>query len=53
MTRIDDLAEQLVREGYIDNEADARLAAIKIILAAEQHDGLVPVSNRGDGHEER
>jgi hypothetical protein len=51
MTRIDDLAEQLVREGYLDNEADARLAAIKIILAAEQHE-LLAVSNRGDDHEE-
>jgi hypothetical protein len=39
-----------VREGYFDNEADARLAAIKIILADEQ---LVATStDRGGGHEE-
>ena len=33
-TRIDQLAEQLLRDGHVGNEADARLAAIYIILAA-------------------
>ena len=33
---IEVLAQELIRQGHLDNEADARLAAIKIILAAEQ-----------------
>jgi len=32
---VDELAEQLIRDGYVDNEADARLAALKIILALD------------------
>ncbi|HEY2198292.1 MAG TPA: hypothetical protein VGH69_11455 [Mycobacterium sp.] len=38
---IEELAQQLMREGYLDNEADARLAAIEIILAVER-----PVAKR-------
>ena len=33
---IERLAQELIRQGHLDNEADARLAAINIILAAEQ-----------------
>ena len=36
-SRIDELAEHLLREGHVDNEADARLAAIHLILAADAH----------------
>lgn len=36
--RIDQLAAHLLREGHVDNEADARLAAMHIILACEPAD---------------
>ena len=32
---IDSLAQHLLHEGHADNEADARLAAARLILAAE------------------
>jgi hypothetical protein len=32
---IGELAERLIRDGYVDNETDARLAALKIILALD------------------
>lgn len=33
---IDRLATRLLSEGFLDNEADARLAAIKMILVVDQ-----------------
>jgi hypothetical protein len=33
MTRIEELAQRLLREGHVDNDADARLAALHILLA--------------------
>jgi len=45
-SRIDELAAHLLREGHVDNEADARLAAIHIILASAAHNG--DVSDDGD-----
>lgn len=33
--QIEPLAERLMAEGHFDNQADARLAAIRIILATE------------------
>jgi hypothetical protein len=32
---IEELADRLLREGYLDNERDARLAAIRIILTID------------------
>ena len=32
---IDELARRLLREGYADNESDARLAAVLILLESE------------------
>jgi hypothetical protein len=37
-SRIDQLAVHLLREGHVDNEADARLAAVHIILACGRAD---------------
>jgi hypothetical protein len=34
--RIDELAHELIIQGYLDNDADARRAASKIILAIEE-----------------
>ena len=36
MTSIEEIAQLLMRDNYLDNEADARLAAIQIILVSEQ-----------------
>ena len=36
MTSIEEIAQLLMRDNYLDNEADARLAAIQIIVASEQ-----------------
>jgi hypothetical protein len=39
--RIQELAERLLRDGYATNEPDARLAAVKILVAAttrSEHD---------------
>ena len=33
--RLETIAQRLITEGYVDNEADARLAAIRILLADE------------------
>jgi hypothetical protein len=33
--RINDIAARLLREGFVDNEPDAVLTAIQIIIAAE------------------
>jgi hypothetical protein len=33
-TPIERLVERLIAEGYLDKQADARLAAIRLILAA-------------------
>jgi hypothetical protein len=33
---IDELAQELITQGYLDNQADARRAASKIILAVEE-----------------
>lgn len=32
---IQELASRLLREGSVDNEADARMAAVRIIVATE------------------
>ncbi|HEY2197508.1 MAG TPA: hypothetical protein VGH69_07395 [Mycobacterium sp.] len=40
--------EQLIREGYADNEADARLLAIRLIVLADRVCGRRP-SNDDDG----
>lgn len=45
-SRIDELAAHLLREGHVDNEADARLAAIHMILASGAQHG--DVSDDGD-----
>jgi hypothetical protein len=45
-SRIDELAAHLLREGHVDNEADARLAAVHILLASGEHNG--DVSGDGD-----
>ena len=34
-SRIEELAEHMLREGHVDNEADARLAAMHILLASD------------------
>lgn len=34
--RIHKLAQQFMREGFVDNEPDARLAAIRVLVAAER-----------------
>ena len=44
ITRIQEIAATLVQGGHIDNEADARLAAVKILLAAERL--RLPVAER-------
>ena len=31
--RVQEIAAQLMREGHVDNEADATMAAVKIVLA--------------------
>lgn len=33
--RVETIAQRLMSDGYVDNEADARLAAIRILLADE------------------
>lgn len=33
---IDELAHELIAQGYLDNDADARRAASKIVLAIEE-----------------
>jgi hypothetical protein len=47
--RIDDLAARLIRQGYVDNEPDARLAAIRIILALERSAGSDEEGSDGNG----
>ena len=34
-SRLETIAQHLLREGFMDNEADARLAAIRILLAED------------------
>jgi hypothetical protein len=34
--KVQELAQRLVREGYVDNEPDARLLAIRIFVAAKR-----------------
>ena len=45
---IEELASRLLREGSVDNEADARMAAVRIIVATEH---LTSDSRRPDADE--
>jgi hypothetical protein len=46
--QIEFLADKLMAEGYCDNEADARLAAVHILLASEaRRDDSAAPSNEG------
>jgi hypothetical protein len=38
--RVIELARRLIAEGHLDNEADARLAAVRIVCAAEASHGV-------------
>jgi hypothetical protein len=46
---IEQLANRLLREGSVDNEADARLAAVRMIIATER---LAAEPERPDADEE-
>ena len=47
------IAAQLTRDGYVDNEVDARLAAIRIIRAVEAIRGVGPKSAPTEHHGRR
>ncbi len=47
--RIDQLAQHLLREGHVDNDADARLAAVHIILASGWRSDDLPPAEGEDG----
>lgn len=47
-SRIDQLAEHLLREGHVDNEADARLAAIHLLAAASGMTADEPPTDHAD-----
>ena len=39
--RVEAIAQHLLREGHVDDEGEARLAAIEIILARAKHAGAI------------
>ena len=51
MGRIEELAQILLRDGYADNEADARRAALDVLLAALDRSDPAPSQRSGLGED--